>query len=348
MLKITPPRNKKTKSFYIRGSYLGVKVDESCRTERRSLARKVLARIQGEIERGDYRKAAADREQRLTFLDAAIGYMEAGKSRRYVPALIKYFGETPVDEIDQAAIDRTAMALHPHVTNATRNTYVYTPVSAILRHAGRRIPLARPPGAKGRIITDWIGPDDAFGIIGAADTFDPEFATLLAFLLYTGPRITAALQLQRDDLDVANKTAWARPQKGQQNHAIVLHEDLCARLAVLLASHERRRVFRLRYGGHLQHLLRRSLLVYLGLPCPVRPEPGWRPPRHRLSYVTFHIWRHTWATWMRRFGGATRDDLADSGNWKDPRSANRYVHAAPAGIWKIAAALPAMCKVGES
>src|SRR5262249_60945138 len=35
-LKIVADRNKKTKNLYIRASYLGIAVDKSCRTDRRS------------------------------------------------------------------------------------------------------------------------------------------------------------------------------------------------------------------------------------------------------------------------------------------------------------------------
>ena len=34
-------------------------------------------------------------------MTAAIAYMEAGKRKRYVAPLIKYFGDTPLAEIDQ-------------------------------------------------------------------------------------------------------------------------------------------------------------------------------------------------------------------------------------------------------
>jgi hypothetical protein len=36
---------------------------------------------------------------------------------------------------------------------------------------------------------------------------------------------------------------------------------------------------------------------------------------------------------MRRYGGATRADLADSDNWLSRRSADRYVHATAEGLW---------------
>jgi len=348
-LKIIASRKKtKANHLYIRGSYLGIRVDQSCKTDKRSVALAGLKRLEGAIERGEYPPRPASDSREPTFLSAANAYMEAGRRRRYVAPLIKYFGETPLPEIDQAAIDKAAMTLYPNVTGATRNSYVYTPVSAILHHASVKIIVGRPPGAKGRVIKDWLPPPDAFGIIGAADTFDPEFGTLLAFLLYTGPRIGGALNLRREDVRLDESAAWARPQKGQSPMDAKLREDLCARLATLLARHDRQRVFRFHQGGHLKHQLARAKLAYLGLPCPVRPDVGWRQPPNRLQWVTFHIWRHTWATWMRRYGGATIDDLVDSGNWKDRRSAARYVHAVAEGVWDRTDLLPSMGKTRES
>src|SRR5947209_3038380 len=122
-LKLIPPRNAKTKNLYIRGAYLGIRVDKSSGTPRRSVALAILKRLEGEIERGEYPprdQAAADREQQPTFLSAALAYMEAGGSRRFVGELIKHFGETPLAEVDQAAIDAAAIALHPHAGPATR------------------------------------------------------------------------------------------------------------------------------------------------------------------------------------------------------------------------------------
>ncbi len=73
--------------------------------------------------------------------------METGHRRRYVARLVKHFGEMPLADFNQAVIDQAAIELHPNVTPCTRNTCVYTPVSAILRHAGVRLDLKRPKGA---------------------------------------------------------------------------------------------------------------------------------------------------------------------------------------------------------
>ena len=52
-LRIVAARNKKTTSLYIWGSYLGISVDKSCRTDRRSLAVAILKRLEAAIERGE-------------------------------------------------------------------------------------------------------------------------------------------------------------------------------------------------------------------------------------------------------------------------------------------------------
>jgi integrase len=170
--------------------------------------------------------------------------MEAGRSRRYVAKLIKHFGETPISEINQTAIDEAAIALYPGVTPATRNTCFYTPMSAILHHAGIKITLRRPKGAEGRTVTDWLRPPDAFGIIATAEGFDPELAVLLMLLLYTGIRLGAALNLQRDDVRLSESAAWVRHQKGQPASDVRLRDDLRDALAQHLLSHNHARVFR--------------------------------------------------------------------------------------------------------
>ena len=155
-LKLVTSRNAKTKNLYIRGKYLGIAVDKSCGTNKRSVAQAILKRIEKEIELGDYQKPVGPAAP--TFLSAAIAYLEAGRRKRYVAKLIKHFGETSLDQIDQTAIDAAAIALHPNASGATRNAAVYTPVSAILRHAGIDLKLRRPKGAKGRIVSDWLSP----------------------------------------------------------------------------------------------------------------------------------------------------------------------------------------------
>lgn len=348
-IKIVTGRNAKTKNLYLRGTHLGVRVDQSCKTAKRPVARRLRDELETAIERGEYpprAEAKADREQ-PTFLSAANAYMAAGKRRRHLKRLILHFGEKPLSEFSQAVIDEAAAELLPGCTPGARNAAVYTPASAVLHHTlGPRLPfdLKRPKGAKGRRRTDSLTPQDAFGIIEAAEGFDIEFATLLLCLLYVGPRIGAGLDMQREDVRADELAAWMRHQKGQPSADVRLREDVRDRLVAHLESHERRRVFRFHYGGHLKYQLVRAKLTYLGIPHPRRRPIGWREPQHRLKWVTFHSFRHTWATWMRRYGKATVDDLVDSKNWSDRRSAAIYIHAVAEGVWDRVDLLPSMGK----
>lgn len=172
-LRLIPPRTGKTPNWGIRGTYLKVAVDRSSGTHRKAVANRIRQQIERAIERGDY-PAPRPAPDAPTFLSAAVAYMKAGRSPRYVGKLIEYFGETLLADIGQAEIDAAAIAMYPNVTPASRNRCVYSPVSAIIHHAQIGLKLDRPKGAKGRIITDYLSPADAEAIILAARAFDPE------------------------------------------------------------------------------------------------------------------------------------------------------------------------------
>jgi integrase len=346
-LKLVAPREGKSPNFTIRGSYLGVAVNQSSGTHKRSVARAVLAKLERAIEKGEWPSRPATSGNERTFLSAAVAYLEAGRRPRYVARLIKHFGATPIDQIDQAAIDEAATALLPAAAPSSRNAAVYTPVSAILRFASVDLKLRRPKGAKGRIVTDWLRQEDAAGIIQAADVIDAEFALLLRFLLYTGLRLGEALSLRWVDVDIGSSTVWVRRKKGGIASDIRIRPELRERLAALGPQDHQQRVFRFHQGGNLKHKLTRAKLAYLGLPCPVRRPVGWRPPVHRLTWANFHTFRHTFATWMRR-AGTDVQGLVATGNWRDPRSAARYAHVVPREEWLRVDELPSVEKTWKA
>lgn len=341
-LKLKAPR--KSPNWSIRGTYLGIGVDQSCGTPKRSIALKRLRELEGRIERGEYPpKAEAHRGGlKKTFLSAARAYLEAGRRRRYVGALIKHFGETPIGAIDQQAIDDAAVAILPRALPQTRNTCVYTPLSAILRFAGVELKLRRPKNAKGRVITDALGLADAVAIIRAADSFDAEYGLLLRVLLYTGIRLGEALRLRWETIRLDERRGWIPARKNGDPLEVQFREDL----AEALGAHPRRadagRVFRFHQGGHLKHQLTRARLKALGIDCPTRRPKGWRQPPHRLSWVNHHTFRHTWATWLRRYAGADVDGLLGTKNWRSPRSVRRYVHVKAHEEWNRVERLPAL------
>jgi integrase len=270
-LKLVPPRPGKTPNYYVRGSYLGVAVDRTTGTPDRTAARKALAKIKSDIERGSFTPKGA-----LTFAGAALSYLRSGGEDRFIGPLSDHFGVTPVSDIDQAAIDEAADRLYPKASSATRNRQVYTPVSAILKHANVDFAVKRPKGAQGEVRVAWLWEDDAFRLLEEAGKVDPEFRIFLATLLYTGLRLSEALRLRVDWLSLPESFAFIPKTKNSEPRALYLPPVLVAELAM----HE----------------------------------------------TDFHTFRHTWATWMRRYGKLDTKGLMATQAWKDEKSAARYQH----------------------
>ena len=115
--------------------------------------------------------------------------MNAGGDRARLVPLLEHFGQTVAGKIDQVTIDNAAAALHPDGTAQTRNREVYTPISAVLKHAGIEFKIRRPKGWRGSKRTDWLWPEQAFRVFEAADKVDAEFGSFLRTLCYTGMRL---------------------------------------------------------------------------------------------------------------------------------------------------------------
>lgn len=334
-LKLFPPREGRSPNWTIRGTYLKIRINQSTGTDRKALAARIKSEIEQAIERGDHSRPA--RKAELTFLTAAVRYMESGRRRRFIARLIEHFGETPVSEIDQEAVDAAALVICPSTTPATRNATVYTPVAAILHFAGVKRSFSRPKGAKGMIRMDYMTVDDAQALIAEAAKSDRQFGALLMFLLYTGCRLGEALALTWERVEMDSRTAYINVTKNGDPRAMLMRPDLADLLAAFRPESGTGRVFKFRQGGWLKQKLLRARLAVCGLPMPAR---GKRPPPHRLSYVKFHTFRHTWATWMRRYAGADVQGLVATGNWRDARSAARYTHVLPREEWSRVDQLP--------
>lgn len=304
-LKLYPPRAGKTPNYAIRGTYYGVVVDRTAGTPDRKKAQKLLARIRDEIERGAYTGKGE-----LTFADAALSYVRNGGETTFLSPLVEHFRTTPIAQIDQAGLDEAAALLYPDASPATRNRQVYTPVSAIFRHAGIDRRWKRPKGAAGERRTEWMTPDQAQRLLDAAEKEDGEFRTFLALLVYTGLRLSEAIWLTCDNVNLPEAYALVPRTKNGAARSLHLPPQLVAELANHPRGLDRGRetVCRFRKNGHLYNLLKRAKTA-AGLPV-----------------VTFHTFRHTWATWMRRYAKLDTKGLVGTGAWKDEKSASRYQH----------------------
>lgn len=304
-IELVPPRKGKTPNYYLRGTHFGVSVDRTAGTADRKKAVKVLQKVRADIESGAFAPKGS-----INFAQAALSYLRNGGEDTYIKPLSDHFGVTPLVHVDQAAIDEAAHTLYPNASAATRNRHVYTPMSAILKHANMVFAVKRPKGAQGEVKTDWLTLEQASALFDEAGKIDPELRTFLMLLCYTGLRLSEAINLRVSNINMGESYAFVPKTKNELPRAVFLPPALIAELG----NHPRgmvrptETVCRFRKNGHFYTLFGKAKRA-AGLPD-----------------ITPHTFRHTWATWMRRYAKLDIKGLVDTGAWKDAKSASRYAH----------------------
>ncbi|MGA7809662.1 tyrosine-type recombinase/integrase [Bradyrhizobium sp.] len=149
-----------------------------------------------------------------------------------------------------------------------------------------------------------------------------------------------ALALRWERVSLDDRTAYIEKSKNDDPRTVKLTQELCD----LLEPHRKAagKVFRFHQGGHRNFIFLNAKVTACGLPPVKRPKRGERMkiPLYRFEWVTFHTFCHTWATWMRRYGGTDVLGLVATGRWRDPRSAARYTHTAASDEWDRTELLP--------
>jgi integrase len=318
-------RKRGSPNWYVRGTVRGITVDESSGVADRSAAEAIRAQREWECIQASIfgRKAIA------TFLEAGVSYLEAGGEKRFMAPLLKHFGSQPLAAIDQAAIDRAAKTLYPLGSPGTLNRHVYTPVSAVLKHAASRgmcdhRQIDRPTQPKGRI--RFLTPPEADRLI---DACSPHLRPLVIFLFYTGARLSEALYLDWRQVDLTRHQVQFLATKNGDDRGVPLHP----------------RVF-----DELQRLKPREGAVFRrpdGQPYARKSDGGGQIKtgfygacrRAAISDFSPHDCRHTWATWHYMHN---RDlaGLMHLGGWRSEKMVLRYAHVNVGHLAQSIAALP--------
>lgn len=327
-LYLRDPVPGKTPYYAIRGTHLDVTVEKSTGTKVKKLALQILKQKERDIESGYF-----VRPGETTFGQAADRYVIAGGDAKYLfdagapeaeqlKPLLDRLADVPLSKIDQAAIDDAAGALYPDAGSPTRNRQVYTPISAVLKHAGVERKVKRPKGWQGRRRTFWLRPDQAAAVFEACDKLETrtshlriEFRIFLRLLCYTGMRLSDALKLQCLNVDLKERTALLPRTKNELPRMVHLPPIVVEELKHLPKPIAGRvgRVFRFSAGSRM----RDRLAEVLKMAGVVVPED---------QRVKFHMFCHTWGTWMRMYGGLSKEDLLTTKRWIDPKSAEIYDH----------------------
>lgn len=330
-LKLYPPTSK-SPFWRIRGTHYGQYVDRTSKARERKDARKVAEEIEEAIECGRFAKPGEP-----TFDAAAMNYMNAGGDPRPLPRLSKHIGSTLLRDLNQETIDALALKMLPEASPATRNREVYTPISAVLKRAGQSFQLRRPKGARGRELIGWLWPEQAACLFEEADKIDREFGLLLRVLCYTGLRLGEAINhFAIDGLRLNEGAGFAFIPKTKNGKPRPIHFP--PHIVEALKAHSRgldrkgQNVFRFHKGSKIYVMLRRAAAAAT-IELPERQA--------------FHLFRHTYGTWMRRYGGLDSRGLVGTGAWDCEQSANRYAHTVASEEARRADSLPVGGVSGE-
>ena len=320
-LKVT--KRGKSPYWYIRGTVKGKYVDESTGTLDRKLAEDIKIKTEARI----LHESVHGCRSTITFLEAAIGYMENGGEKWTLPPLINYFGEKSLNEIGQIEIDEAAKRLYPNAKNSSKTRLIYTPMSAILKWADKRDlysykPLARPKIPKSKIV--FLNYAEADSLINACP---PHLKPLVLFFLHTGARSCEAMNLDWRDVNLQMRQIRFVDTKNGESRSVPLHNEILAALANM--PHREGKVFRKADGT--EYKSRDSDCFKKSFQNAVK--------RAGIVHISPHKLRHTWATWYYQ---RTKDitKLMELGGWKDPEMAFRYAHLDVSSLAPSVEAMP--------
>lgn len=211
---------KNSPNIYLRGTVAGQYVYESTGTDREEFAE--AARIKRENQLLE--SAIHGKRKSAKFVEAVDAYLEAGGSGRHMEKVLEQFEFTPVREIGQQALDAAAARAYPDVAPQTLNRHFYTPFIAVMNHAAqdglcdfrkwRRPRVGRTAKRK------WFSYEDAAKFYAHA----PEhLKAIFVFCVYTGARITEAIELQRKDISLEGKWGVLSQTKTDGYRGVPLH-----------------------------------------------------------------------------------------------------------------------------
>lgn len=332
MLKLKPPsKERRTPYWSVTGTYLGTAVDRSTKTDSEKIAKQIMRRWKREIERGEYvgpRRPEPEQpaNEPLTFVAAALAYMDAGREGRFLQPAIDQLGMKLLTNIDQATIDAAAVRALPRGSASYRNRNFYTPVSAVLKHVGVDLKIRRPKGYRGSKRTFWLEPEPTYRLLNAAYEIDPEFGIFCLVLNYTGMRVGEALAIQCEKLILDREMVYVPDTKTGEPRAVYLPPVAIDALKLHPRKLDRRGdLWRWHYGAALNRL---------GEACT---RSGVVLPRR----TAFHVFRHNYGTWMRVYGKLDGIGLVRTRAWADLESVERYSHSEPTAEARQASVLPA-------
>jgi len=173
-----------------------------------------------------------------TFEEAALSYQQQGGESRFLARIIKHFKGTALGKIKPGDVRAMAIELYPKAAPATRNRQAIIPARAVINHGHDRgwgpaikVKLFEVPKSRKHkpVDSDWM---TAFQNQCAADSL-PHLYALVLFMNRTASRVSEALRVVPDDLDLQARTVVLGKTKTGEDRVRHLTSDLVLALSSL-------------------------------------------------------------------------------------------------------------------
>lgn len=264
---------------------------------------------------------------KTTFAEAAKIYMQSGGESRFLPKIVKYFGNNiGVEEIDNISIAKAAAAIYPTAKSETVRRQLRVPIKAVQNFALGRRREKYTDSSRRR----WLSPEEAERLLSVAahpeeaGLRDPSLHTLrkIAFMLGTGAGPGETMALSAKGWNPSTREWWLQGTKSVYRARFVLVPlralDLIGEVPpdgpAFPAPNGQPYIMNPNRGGQMAEAFRKV-----------------REAADLGSDVVPYTLRHTWATW---FYAQTKDwgSLLDQGGWNRSDTANRYRKIAPSDL----------------
>ena len=292
-IKMYAPGTRKGNRFWVARVFInGKRRESSTRETNEGRARRIAEGIERKLADG---RGASKGIGAL--IESYIAARRPAKDdERYLLNLKSYLGNRK--PITQADAEEAARLLYPGRSPATWNRQVFTPLSAVLRHYGEPVVLKRPRvkppkhRAVSRAIRDTL-----------INTASGDLKCLLTIMFYTGARISEAISLTWERVDLQRRILQLDVTKTGEHGWRAMPEKLFLELANRGSKDGR----------------------VLGWATRAGPRKALATLRKATGIAfTPHMARHTFATLLVDEGANLKDVMA-AGGWRSLNSVNRYV-----------------------
>ena len=313
-------KRKGTPYYQARGTIQGIRFERSTGETTQAKAERRIPEITAEIL-AELASTPADWRD-LTFARAMTAYIDNGGEDRFLSKLLEYFQETPIGEINNAAMSRAAASIYPGRAPDTIRRQLYVPVNAIINFL-KDDKLRAPKGGGRRTV--FFTPEQAESLIRQMTTQpNPYLPALTTFWLGQGSRAGETFAIDGQDVNLAAGYAILRDTKNGEERRVDLIPRVIAALSRLPNIGKPGPLFRRFDGKNFKKRTGRGGQVRNSFAFAVEAI-GLDP-----KLFTPHVCRHTWATWHY---AVNRDPLRlkFAGGWKS-NEYERYVKLAPPGL----------------